>query len=360
MSAERAPSSPCIDGARLVARLDELRAIGATDSGGVTREAYGVLDVEARARVAEWMIEAGLAPVVDAAANLIGRRPGTANAGGAVATGSHLDTVVDAGPFDGAYGVVAAVEVAAALYLAGSELRHDLIVTAFANEEGARGTLGMVGSRALVGDVTADELARPDDDDVTLARRLRDAGGDPEEIAGAAWAADTVAAFVELHVEQGPVLDTAERQLGVVTAITGRLGVDVDIVGAANHAGTTPMNLRQDALTAAAEVVLAVEQLAHDRVVRVATSGHLRVRPNVRNVVPGRVVVSAELRDEDAETLLNAKPAFELAMRAIAARRGLTIIVNWGQYVPPVSADAVIVEVIRARPRRVPGARGAS
>ncbi len=222
VSAESTPPTPCIDGARLLARLDQLRAIGAADNGGVTREAYGPLDVEARARVEEWMIEAGLAPTVDAAANLIGRRPGTASGGTAVATGSHLDTVVDAGAFDGAYGVVAAVEVAAALRRSGSELRHDLIVAAFANEEGARGSLGMVGSRALVGDVPAAELARPDDDGVTLAQRLRDAGGDPDHVADAAWATGAVAAFVELHIEQGPVLDTADRQLGVVTAITGR------------------------------------------------------------------------------------------------------------------------------------------
>jgi N-carbamoyl-L-amino-acid hydrolase len=308
--------------------------------------------VEARAVVEEWMTEAGLDPTVDAATNLVGRRRGASNIGAAVATGSHLDTVVDAGPFDGAYGVVAAVEVASALVRSGSDLYHDLMVVAFANEEGARGTRGMVGSRAVVRDVHADELALPDDDGVALAQRLHEAGGDPEHIASAAWSPGAVAAFVELHIEQGPVLDTADCELGVVTAIAGRLGVDIDIIGAANHAGTTPMHLRHDALTAAADVVLAVEKIAHDRVVRVATVGHINVGPNVRNVVPGRAIVSAELRDEDATTLLGAKPEFELAIYAIAERRGLIITVTWGQYVPPATANHVIVDVIRREAKR--------
>ena len=235
-----------IDGERLVARLERLARIGRTASGGTTREAYGTLDVEARDLVAGWMDDAGLHPVVDAAGNLIGRRPGTT--GGSLATGSHLDTVVEAGPLDGAYGVVAGVEVADALRRSGVKLAHDLVVVAFANEEGARGTDGMVGSRALVGDVADAELAAPDDEGVALAQRLRDCGGDPDAIAAARWDTDAVAAFVELHVEQGPVLDAGGLDLGVVLGITGRQAVDIEVTGRPNHAAT-PTTLSRKSMT---------------------------------------------------------------------------------------------------------------
>lgn len=336
-----------VDGDRLLARLDQLAAIGATASGGVTREAYGPLDVAARTLVAGWMAEAGLVAEVDAATNLVGRTSGTASGRRALATGSHLDTVVEAGALDGAYGVVAAVEVADALHRSGVELAHDLVVVAFANEEGARGTDGMVGSRALVGAVDASELAAPDDEGVPLATRLADAGGDPDRIASARWDPDAVAAFVELHVEQGPRLDAGGQALGVVHGITGRRAVDIEVRGAANHAGTTPMELRSDALVAAAEVVVAVERLALDGAVRVATCGHLTVSPNVRNVVPGRATVSAELRDQDPGRLATVQPALEAAMAAIAERRGIEVAVSWGQYVPPIAADPTVLDVVR-------------
>jgi allantoate deiminase len=342
--------SVILDGDRLLARLAQLQTIGATEAGGVTREAYGHRDVEARTLVAAWMAEAGLDHVVDAATNLVGRR--TAGAGRVLVTGSHLDTVVDAGPLDGAYGVVAAVEVAAALGQRGLSLHHDLVVVAFANEEGARGTDGMAGSRALFGDVSAEELAALDDGGVSLSQRLADAGGDPAHIATAAWDRGAVAAFVELHIEQGPVLDTGGWPVGVVTGITGRQAVDIELRGDANHAGTTPMELRRDALVAAAEVVVAIESLAGDGVVRVATCGHLRVQPNVRNVVPSRVVVSAELRDEDPTMLAAAQPAVEAVVRSIGERRGIDTTITWRQYVAPTAADAAVVDVIEQAAKR--------
>ena len=346
---DRPAGHPTIDGPRLLDRLQRLQAIGATAAGGVTREAFGPRDVEARSLVAAWMSEAGLLTAVDAATNLVGRRDGTGHLIGSdrwLATGSHLDTVVDGGALDGAYGVVAAVEVAHAIEHSGMRLHHGLAAVAFANEEGARGTDGMVGSRALVGAVDDAELATPDDAGVTLAQRLARAGGNPAALADAIWDREAVAAFIELHIEQGPVLDTAHLDVGAVTGITGRQGVDIDIVGAANHAGTTPMALRHDALVAAAEVVIAVEALARDGVVRVATCGHVDCRPNVRNVVPGRVLVSAELRDEDAAILGSAHAVLERAVAAIAAAREVEITVAWGQYVAPIAADPTVLDVV--------------
>jgi hydantoinase/carbamoylase family amidase len=341
-------SDPTVDPERLLARLNELRALGATERGGVTRLAFSALDVEARTLVARWMAEAGLVPEVDAAANLVGRRAGSGPAAGCLSTGSHLDTVVEAGAYDGPYGVVAAVEAAAALLDAGRALQHELVVVVFANEEGARSTAGMSGSRALVGDLPADELASADDGGVSLGQRLADAGGDPTAVGAAAWEPGSVAAFVELHVEQGPVLDQGGRDLGVVSGFTGRLGVDIEVVGQANHAGTTPMDLRQDAVGAAAEVVLAIEALARDGLVRVATCGRLEVTPNVRNVIPGRVVVKAELRDLDDERLLGARPAVERVAAEVAARRGVAISVAWGEHLPPMASAPVVVDALRA------------
>ena len=335
-----------IDGDRLLARLEALARIGATASGGVTREAWSPEDVAARDVVAGWMAEAGLDVTVDAAANLVGRRPG--RTGRWLATGSHLDTVIDAGPYDGAYGVVAAVEVAAALQTA--DFDHGIIVAAFANEEGARGTAGMTGSTACAGRLDADILAQVDDDGVTVAERIRAAGGDPEpaSVAAAAWDPFLLDAFVELHVEQGPVLAAAGVPVGVVTGITGRQLLDVTITGAANHAGTTPMALRADALAAAAEVVLAVEALPGRGLLRVATTGHVVAHPNVRNVIAGQVSLGVDLRDEDAARLDATMAELDALLATIAARRRVTIDLAWGQRIMPVAADPAIIAAVRA------------
>ena len=292
------------------------------------------------------MAEAGLDVTVDAAANLIGRRPG--RTGRWLAIGSHLDTVIDGGPYDGAYGVVAAVEAAAALHTA--DLDHGIIVAAFANEEGARSTAGMTGSHACAGRLDAAALAQVDDEGATVAERIRAAGGDPEAaaIVAAAWHPLVLDAFIELHVEQGPVLHAAGVPVGVVTGVTGRQVLDLTIAGAANHAGTTPMDLRVDALAAAAEVVLTVEELPSKGLLRVATTGHVVASPNVRNVIAGRVSLGVDLRDEDAARLDATMAEVDALLAAIAARRRVTIDITWGQRVMPVAADPAIAAAARA------------
>jgi len=331
-----------LDGARLLRRLDELAAIGATPSGGVTRLAYSAQDVAGRELVAGWLREAGLSTGVDVAGNLLGRLPGTAGGGPALGTGSHLDSVVEAGPLDGAYGVVAAVEVAAALAASGG-LTHDLLVVGFSNEEGARGTPGMVGSLAAAGALTADQLAAPDDEGVPLARRLRDVGGDPDAIGTAAWRPGDLAGWLELHIEQGPVLAAEGIRIGVVSAITGRVTLDVVIAGAANHAGTTPMALRRDAGVAAAHVVLAVRELALSGAVRVATTGVLRAEPGVRNVVAGRAVVGVDLRDEDDARIDAAVDTLRVWATDIAERTGTSVEVVFGSRIHAVPMDDRLV-----------------
>lgn len=283
--------------------------------------------------MAGWARAAGLEVSFDAATNLHGWRPGTAGLGD-LATGSHLDTVVEAGPLDGAYGAVAAVEVAAAL--CGTPLRHGLRVLALSNEEGARGTPGMVGSSALAGVPLT--VAEPDDEGVPLGERLTSAGGDPAALAGCALR--DVAAFLELHVEQGPLLEHLGVPVGVVDAITGRANLELTVHGLAQHAGTTPMPLRRDALAAAARLVLEVEQLAVDGHLRVATVGRLESLPGVRNVVAGTALLSLDLRDVDAARLERAVGLVEEAAARVAARTGTTVALRRGASVAPVVTDA--------------------
>jgi N-carbamoyl-L-amino-acid hydrolase len=340
--------APTVDGARLLARLDELATLSATPAPGVTRLAYSPQDVAARDLVAGWMREAGLTCEVDPAGNLIGRRPGGGGGRRVLATGSHLDTVVDAGALDGAYGVVAGVEVAAALHAAGVALRHDLAVIAFSNEEGARGTPGMVGSLAIAGRLAPAHLDAPDDEGVPLRDRIAAAGGRPDRIADAAWPPGSLAAFVELHIEQGPVLDDAGLRAGVVTAVTGRATVDVSIEGAANHAGTTPMDRRADAGVAAARVVLAVHALADDGAVRVATAGLVTVSPGVRNVVPGTATVGIDLRDTDDDRVVAAVARLRAEAARIAEATGTRISVALRSSVAAAPAAPWLADCVRA------------
>jgi len=311
-----------IDGDRLLARLDALAQIS-SGGPGVNRLAYGQQDVVARDLVAVWMTAAGLTVTLDEATNLIGRLPGRGGCSRLLVMGSHLDTVVNAGPLDGAYGVLAAIEVAAASH----SLEHELVVVAFANEEGARGTAGLSGSRAIGRPSTVD-LDALDDDGVSLAARVRGAGGAPDAIGHAAWVDGSVVAYVELHVEQGPILDRSGCQIGVVEAITGQRQFDIEVLGEANHAGTTPMEGRRDALVAAAELVLAVERLAADGGARVATTGRCVAEPGVRNVVPGRVHLAVDLRDTDAGRLETATGELLAAAQRIGSSRQVAISVE--------------------------------
>ncbi|GAA1271401.1 Zn-dependent hydrolase [Pseudonocardia aurantiaca] len=325
-----------VDAGRLLARIGELARIGADHAGGVTRLAFSPEDVQARDLVAGWMASSGLAVHVDPVGNLLGRLSGTGRHRAALVIGSHLDTVLEGGALDGAYGVLAALEVADALQRAGTRLGHDLVVTAFSGEEGGRGTPGMVGSSAVAGLLTPADLASTDDEGVPLATRIADAGGDPGRIADAAWDPADVAGYVELHIEQGPVLESTGCPVGVVTAITGQAKVDVTITGTANHAGTTPMDRRRDAAVAAAHLVLAVESLAAAGHVHAATTGVLAAKPGVRNVVPGEAVLGIDIRDLDRDRISAAIARLGEAAASVAQRTGTTIPLRPGPAVPSV------------------------
>ncbi len=314
----------------------------------MTRLAYSAEDAAARDLVSGWLTEIGLVPRVDAAGNLLAtvRGTGGARVRGALVTGSHLDTVVEAGHLDGAYGVVAGVEVAAALRRAGIELAHDLVIAGWSNEEGARGPPGMVGSHCAAGTFDMAALDVPDRGGVRLRDRIAGFGGNPDALDTAAWAPGSVAALVELHIEQGPVLATYGTSIGAVEAITGQIVANIVITGTANHAGTTPMDLRRDAMTAAAELILEAERLAHAGAIRVATCGALDATPGVRNAVAGLVVLSVDLRDVDDDKMTAAWESLLAAGERIAARRGLTITGQANSRVPAVQVDPAFVELV--------------
>lgn len=341
-------ASIAINGSRLLARLDELSKISAPGRG-VTRLAYSREDVEARQLIGTWMKDAGLAIGTDPVTNLIGTRPGKAPCRKVIATGSHIDSVVNAGPLDGAYGVVAAIEVAAAL--GSHELDHGLVVVGFSNEEGARGSAGTFGSLAIAGQITPEQLEYIDADGISLSQRIKSAGGNPQLLRNAVWEEGALGGFIELHVEQGPVLSSGDTQIGVVEAITAQGQFEVEIIGVANHAGTTPMAARSDAVVAAAHAILAIENLTRmsgdpSSTVRVATAGRIVSEPGVRNVISSKTTVSIDIRDVEIDKIRIAVKRLELILGDIAGKTNTKISLRQIQLLEGTRCASELVEAI--------------
>ncbi len=329
------PAGATIDGAALLNQLDELAATARAPAGGVTRLAWSAEDRAARALVSEWAAGAGLTTCSDAVGNLIAELPGTVAGLAPLVMGSHLDTVVDAGPLDGAYGTVAAFAIVAALAAAGERLRHPVRAVAWANEEGVVAP-PFTGSRAAAGlDVDIDALGP---DGRRLADRLAEEGGDFRPVASAAWS--PVAGYLELHIEQGPVLDGSGTPVGVVSGITGAKRGWARFEGHANHAGTTPMHLRADALVAAAHTVLAVQRLATAGPVAVATAGAIEAHPGNANVIAGRSAVSVDIRSLDGSALTDAWARLSQEVGDIGAQTATKATLSEVSCSAPVPTDA--------------------
>jgi beta-ureidopropionase / N-carbamoyl-L-amino-acid hydrolase len=305
-----------LDGARLLADLDHLAAIGAEPSGGVSRVAYSAADIEARIWVRDTMLGLGMQARRDEALNLIGRHPGRESHLKPLALGSHTDTVPDGGRFDGALGVVAGLACVRALRDADVQLRHPVEVIDFAAEEATLGG-GTIGSRAMTGRLPAGAMQRLAWDGRPAAAHLRDAGVDPRGLNRAVRPRRCLAAYLELHIEQGGTLDAAGVPIGVVEAIVGIRRYTATFAGRANHAGTTAMADRSDALVMAAPFVIGVRDAAVAAGV-VGTVGVLRARPGAPNVVPGHVELEAEVRGPDEAVL----DRVEADIGALAERQG--------------------------------------
>lgn len=302
-SAERAvpassgtgPAGPRAERAR--ARLDELAAITA-EPGRITRLYLTPEHRRAADLVAGWMRDSGMSVREDEAGNVIGRVEGRLPGRPAVLLGSHIDSVIDAGRFDGPLGVVAAIAAVEALTESGESLPFPLEVAAFGDEEGVRFGSTFLGSKALAGTLDARSLDLRDRDGISVAQALRAYGKNPDALVGAPPASGSHRLFLEVHIEQGPVLERKGLPVGVVTAIAGQTRIWVDLTGEAGHAGTVPMTGRKDALVAAAHAILLVERRCRAPSL-VGTVGRLEVHPGASNVVPGRVGFSVDIRSAD-------------------------------------------------------------
>ena len=274
---------------------------------------------------------AGLEGLIAAGGNSIGRRAGADPALPFIMFGSHTDSVPGGGNYDGDVGVLSSIEAVELFNEAGIRTRHTLEVIDFSNEEG-----GLVGSMALTGKIRPETLAVTSQSGLTIADGIDRIGGDHSRIAEAVYAPGDLAAFIEVHIEQGAILDEEGVNIGVVTGIVGIRWWDVTITGFANHAGTTPMDRRRDAMVAAAKRTLAINRAALDTPGRqVATVGRIRAEPGAPNVIPGRVVMSLEIRDLDLAKMDTIFAMVEAAAEAIATETGTTIQFN------PIDTDSV-------------------
>jgi len=272
--------------------------------------------------IRNWLEAAGAEVTVDAAGNLRGSYAGEQALAPRLLFGSHLDTVPNAGAYDGILGVVLAVEMLEAL--GGRKLPFEIAVVGFSEEEGVRFGAPFIGSRALVGRLDEELLSRRDPKGVSVRAAIEDFGLNPQEISCAQLKADTLA-YLEFHIEQGPVLESLGRAMGVVEAIAGQARVELCFLGLANHAGTTPMHLRHDALAAAAEWIVAVERKAQSEPNLVATVGRIEARPGATNVIPGEARVSLDVRHKSDDVRKRATESLLRQAEEIAGRRGLSV-----------------------------------
>ena len=313
-----------------------------------TRRAFSPLYEAARAWLAVRFRDAGLDTRVDAAGNLIGRLGG--GPGPALMLGSHIDTVEAGGRFDGIVGVLGALEVVRCIREAGVALSRPLEVVDFVCEEPTIVNLSPLGSRVMAGDVTTEMVAAASaPSGEPLAEAIARLGGDAARLADARRRPGDIAGYLELHIEQGPVLERAGVDIGVVTIVAAPCRAVVSITGAADHAGATAMPDRRDALAGAAELTLAVERIVSvpDIVQEsVGTVGFLRVTPNMVNVIPGRVDLTVEVRSTQREALTWAMEEIEGALREISARRGLGSTLEWRHEEHPVPIPSEMQEIV--------------
>lgn len=340
---------PRIDLSRLMGRIEALGRIGALPGGGVCRLALTPADGEGRRLVVDWMKALGLEISVDRIGNVRGVRAGRVD-GAPVMIGSHIDTVATGGLYDGNLGVLAGLEVVAALNDAGHVTRRPLAVAFFTNEEGARFAPDMMGSAVHQGALDLDAaLATVGIDGKTVA----------DELAAIGFAGDapplslTPHAYLELHIEQGPVLEREGFAIGAVTGVQGISWTEVTVSGVSNHAGTTPMAMRCDAGVVAARVITAVREIA-ERLggAQVATVGALRLEPGLVNVVPRKAVFTVDLRNTDEARLVEAEQLAAAAITEAARAEGATVTSRRLARFAPVEFDPAIVDLVEATARR--------
>jgi allantoate deiminase len=306
---------------------DRCEALGRLSElpGGLTRVFLSAEQRQASDLVLGWMREAGMAAQLDAIGNCAGRYEGERPGLPCLMLGSHLDTVRDAGKYDGMLGVITAIECVAALHAKATRLPFAIEVIGFGDEEGVRFGSTLLGSRAVAGAFDLALLDKVDVNGTTMRDALRDFGLDPAQIAAVARRPQDVLAYAELHIEQGPVLESKGLATGVVTAINGGNRFSIELTGMAGHAGTVPMGLRRDALAAASECVLAIERIATAMPEIVGTVGRIEALPGAMNVIPGKVRLSVDVRAPTDEKRHAAVGSIRAELEAIAQRRNVAM-----------------------------------
>jgi N-carbamoyl-L-amino-acid hydrolase len=340
-----------IDAARLQSTLEKLSVIGRNPEGGVTRLGLSQPELEARQYVISLMKDAGLEVRIDPAGNVFGRRAGSAKLP-VVLFGSHVDSVPHGGSFDGSVGTLGAIEVMRALNDQHVKTRHPLEAVVWTNEEGPHFGFSAFGSSIAAGSLGAEILDRKDDEGQTVAEWLKRYGQDPARLTDARIAQGSLADIVELHIEQGPNLYENKVQIGVVQGIVGLKRWKCVATGVANHAGTTPMNRRKDALAAAAKDLLAVREVVRAEPGRqVGTVGYMKAEPGAPNVIPGRVEFPVELRDLDAATIGRMWERIQRRFAQTDAEEGVEtrcVVIN---DIAPALSDPTVQSVIRESAR---------
>ena len=340
------PNSPSvsINGERLLERIAELAQIGEIEgTKGCSRLAFTDGDRDGRDLVVTWMRDLGLTVTVDAVGNVVAST-NSDGASGAVMAGSHIDTVGTGGRYDGNLGVLAGLEVIEATLAAGIELARPLAVAFFSNEEGSRYPPDMMGSLAYVGGMSVEAVLEVEGSDGTVVGEELDRIG---YRGSAPCPGVTPHAFVELHIEQGPVLDKEDIQIGVVEGVQGISWTELTLVGQSNHAGTTPMSLRRDPMRVAAEVVVAARSIASEiGGSQVATVGSLHLHPNLVNVVPASATMTVDLRNTDEDLLQLAEEQLRIRVAAIAEDEDVTVESRSLARFEPVEFDERVVEQI--------------
>jgi N-carbamoyl-L-amino-acid hydrolase len=341
---------PQIDTTRLWKRVQMLSEFTLPDVPW-TRRAFSPLFLEARKWLETELTSAGLAAGLDAGGNLIGRLPGSVSGLKPIITGSHCDTVVGGGRFDGIIGVLAGIEVAHMLREQGISLKHPFEVIDFLSEEPSDYGISCVGSRAFSGLLDANMLDARNPAGETLAAAIRRIGGNPDALSAPLRAPGSTAAFVELHIEQGPVLEHNKLPIGVVTNIVGIQRVRIIVEGQPDHAGTTPMNIRRDALVGAARIIDAIHRRAAAMSGKphyvVATVGRISMTPNVPNAVPGTVEMMMEVRSE-SDTVLDTFP--DEVIREVQAdmrELRLTVAMSHVSRSKPTDCSEIVMESVK-------------
>lgn len=335
-------------GPDVMARIDTLARFS-SEPGKLTRLYLTPEHKAAALQVKEWMEQAGMVVRLDAIGNVVGRYEGERSGLPALILGSHIDTVPDAGKYDGILGVVAAIACVETLHQAGEHLPFAIEVIGFGDEEGVRFPTSMSGSRAVAGLFDPASLERRDADGISLAEALHRFGLDPSGIGAVARRPDQVLGYVELHIEQGPVLDAEGYPIGVVTSIAGASRFAVEVTGVAGHAGTVPMSLRHDALATVAEAVLAVERRCQSESAElVGTVGQLNVLPGAANVIPGWARFPVDIRAADDPVRRAAKDDIVQAIKAVGARRGVRIHIVEAREVPACACAPELMDQLQA------------